>query len=414
MFSNIARTKKVEFLILNSILLFVPLFFAYKAGVYPKYELMFESPDSRSYLEVGAEFFNFSQQGDSIIRPFFYSTVLRTWYVIGGVWLVAIMQSILWIAIANFIYYSIKKINRFLLVRITGVLIYVLNLSFIYFIFHGLTEIMSAFLLSWATYLTIKTIKEGLNFKYWIRIILICSLLTVTKPLFYSATIVLLIMGIFKFSKILLESKKRMVYVLLALSPIIIQLSVMKIKYDFFKISKISENTINDYILAQGVREIQGSENPREVVQNMNSNQKKELVFHNWRTFLKLYDKNIEHNFKEITTQPPNYRNFELEKKIKDYNYYLYYISYFFMVLFILVSVFDFWRKKIFINWQQLFIGLFLYFIIFSSGVSFWQGDRLIVYSIPLWITLYTLLLTRLINRNFVALVIQQFKRNKE
>lgn len=35
-------------------------------------------------------------------------------------------------------------------------------------------------------------------------------------------------------------------------------------------------------------------------------------------------------------------------------------------------------------------LSFVLYFILLTGGISFWQGDRLVLPSLPVWITLYT------------------------
>jgi hypothetical protein len=38
-------------------------------------------------------------------------------------------------------------------------------------------------------------------------------------------------------------------------------------------------------------------------------------------------------------------------------------------------------------------LALMLYYILLTSGISFWQGDRLVLPALPLWLVLYSLII---------------------
>lgn len=50
------------------------------------------------------------------------------------------------------------------------------------------------------------------------------------------------------------------------------------------------------------------------------------------------------------------------------------------------------------------------HYITLTSGISFDQVNRHVIFAIHLWITLYSLLLNRCINSNFVLVLFQQLK----
>lgn len=382
----------------------------------PTNELLLFSPDSQTYFNTGGEFFFLSEHGDSIIRPFFYSVILKSLFTIGGSWLVVIIQSLFWMISANLIYQGIKYITPNLIFRILAVVLYAANVSLITYVFHGLTESITVLLLSIATYSTVKTFQSGFTVQYALKMVFLLSLLTVTKPLFQYPVVFFSLFIVIRFFKTLIRNKKLLGIFIIALSPLLLQVTVMKLKYGKFQISTISELTMNNYLLAQGIREVKGIsdiEESQQIAQKMSSAEKRTFLMDNKSVYIQLFKKNITDNVtgdKSSIIIPPGYEAKKHQDYMSRYNETLFSVSKYLLLLFILISAVDFFRKKMFLNWQQLTIGLLLYYIVFASGISFWQGDRLVIFAIPLWITLYCLLLNRCINSNFVTVLFRQLK----
>lgn len=397
-----------EFLVLNGILFSALAIIIYFLPFRPTDELLFFSSDSQTYYSSGGEFFDLTKQGHSLTRPFLYSIFLRGFYTVGGTWLIVILHLLFWIISANLIYYSIRLISNQLIMRIVALSLYIANISLITYAFHGLTELFTVFLLSLLTYLSIQSFKKGINLKYVLIIVFLLSLLTVTKPLFQHFAFCVIFFMIIRFSRTLLANKKYILFLFLAVSPLLLQLSIMKAKYGVAKISIIGSQTFNDYIFAQGIREIEGIsdiQESRNKAKAMSNDEKINYLLRNKKTFWKLLLDNVKKN---VTGDGGSFivpQGYSVQKHLDymiSYNTTLYSISKFFLFLFMAISIIDLFSKKLFQHWAQLVIGLLLYYIVFSSGISFWQGDRLVIFSIPLWITLYIILLTRIINSNFV------------
>lgn len=405
-----------EFLILNGLLAIVFIAIASSMPFRPTDELLLFSPDSQTYFNTGGEFFFLSEQGASIIRPFFYSVLLKSFFTLGGSWLVVIIQSLFWMVSANLIYQGIKHITPSIVFRSVAVVLYAGNVSLITYVFHGLTESITVLLLSIATYYTTKTFQSGFTVRYALKMVFLFSLLTVTKPLFQYPIIFFSLFVFIRFFKTFVTNKKLAGILIISLLPVLLQVTVMKLKYGKFQISTISELTMNHYLLAQGIREIKGISDigeSQQIAEKMNSDEKKTLLIQNKNVYLQLYLKNIKDNVtgdKSSIIIPPGYEAKKHQEYMSRYNETLFSVSKYFLLLFILISVVDFFRKKMFLNWQQLTIGLVLYYIVFASGISFWQGDRLVIFAIPLWIALYCLLLIRCINSNFVTVLFQKLK----
>lgn len=396
------RLANKEFFLLNGILLLFLTGIILNSPFRPSDDLLLFTSDSKTYFNAGKEFFDFSAQGDSLIRPFFYSCFLALSYYLGGAWLVVLLQLLFWLTSANLIYYCVKEISGKLISRIIAVFFFAINLSLISYAFHGLTEVMSVLLLSLITFITCKTLKKRFEFKTAVSILFLFALLAVTKPLFlYPFLFFLLVTGVY-FFKTYRKNIKLMLLLLLAATPVLLQLTAMKAKYDILKISEIGSLTFHKYLLAQGIREIESiSEVPvsQEIALHMAPSEKRHYLWNHRNTFLKLYFKNIQDNVTGYGTNiilPSGKSAPKYVKFMAVYNEKLYIFFYFLFAAFIILSIRDLFSKKLVINWQSTAIGLLLFYIIFSSGISFWQADRLIIFSLPLWIVLLFLILNRL------------------
>lgn len=399
--------RNKEFLLLNSGLILFFCIVVILSPFRPSESLLLYASDAVTYIETGGEFFNFSKQGFSITRPFLYSSFLKFTHFVGGAWFVFICQSIIWLISANIIYVTAKLLSHRFLTRVIAVSLYALNFSIITYVFHGLTEVFSIFLISILTYTIVKTIRNGFHITNALYIVFLLGLLTVTKPLFAYPFAVFLLIIILRFGREFLKQRKYVLLLFIYTSPVLLQLSVMKIKYDFVKISTIGDTTFHTYLIAQGIRKIEGItdvEKSQQMALNMPKEERNQYLLKHKKVYFNLYLDNIKKNITGDSRNfitIPGYNTQRQVNYMTRYNTTLYHFSKVFLILFIICSFIDFLQRKLFKNWQFLFLGLLLYYIVFSSGISFWQGDRLIVFSIPLWITLYILLTKRVINSNF-------------
>lgn len=401
--------KKPEFLFLNGILLVYFIVISYQLPYGVNDDLILFAPDSQTYYHTGREFFLWNETGDSIIRPFLYSTILRVFYDLGGAWLLVCFHAICWIASANLIFFGIKFVTSHVFTRFVAVGVYMANISLITYAYFGLTELFTVFLLSLACFLTLRTIKNGLNQSTWFQILFIFVLLTVVKPLFQYPFLAIFIVGLFRFRKTVFASRKSRITCVAILLPLVLQVGVMYHKYGMLRISTIDSYTFDTYLIAQGIREIQGVkdiDSSKQMALSLSKAEKNEFVRANKHKFVSLFFKNVEANILAIDSSfivPKGYHANYWFDYMNDYNMKLFLYSRGILVLFLMLSLIDFLRRKWLKNWQYIALGLVLYYIVMSSGISFSQGDRLVVFSIPVWICLYVLLAYRLIETDLTS-----------
>jgi len=403
---NSNKSNKKEVIILNGALLLFFFLIAINSPFRPTDALLLYTPDSQGYFSTGIEFFDLSQTGASFIRPFLFSTILRGLHTIGGAWLVVIFHFLCWCISANLIYFGLKKIFSNKWVWYVSVSIFAINLSLISYAFSGLTELISTLLISIISYITITKTDLIFDVKYFLKIVLLLSLLSVIKPLFWMPMVAFVSIGGIIVIKKLIQPRF-LFLLLLTLIPVVFQSVVMKLKYDTFKLSKIDTLTFDHYLLAQGIREIEGVKDITEsqtIASSFTQDEKHSYLWNNKATFLALYFTNIAENIDayESNFLFPNYTIQSYYDFMDSYNSIFFWLSLVFVIGFIGLFIKFFFQRKLHNHWQMFFLGLLFYYIVFASGISFWQADRLIVFSIPLWIITYNLLLSHSIIRKFI------------
>lgn len=400
----IGRLKQLlsnkEFLFLNGVVLVYSVLILLNSPLRPSHELLFYSSDSVTYYTAGKEVFDLSAQGTSLTRPFLYSFFLYAVNSIGGAWLLFILQFVMWLASANLIYFSLKNFKLRMFGQIVGTTLFVANISLMSYQFHGLTEIISVFLGAWLVFLFSKLFKSGYNTKQILGVIFLLALLTVVKPLFQYPFVFALIIGLILFLIKRKYNLKLFLSITLVVLPVVLQLCLMKIKYNEVKISTISELTFRKYIVAQGIREIEGIEDIEEsenMALAMNNSDVKTYMWTNRDVYTQLYLANLKDNitgYGRNLLMPPSYTPKYVDF-MSEYNKTNYIAFLVFLPLFLLFCAIDLIKRKLIENWHFLALGFLLYYIIFTSGISFWQAERLTIFSIPFWIVLYLLLIKR-------------------
>lgn len=367
-------------------------------------ETLFVSTDSKEYLLVSDEIFHFDERGYSITRPFFYPFIIYICNTIGGFKILWLLQFLFWIGSINLIYFALNKKTKKGVLSCIAAFLMAINFSFIALTFHALTEVITIFLLSALVYFIANNIN---NYKstYFIRgLLLFFALLTVVKPLFTIPLYALIFIAVIQ---LLFISKRKFIdlsLMVLVISPLIIQLCIMKIKYDKLTVSEISTLTLKRYLIAQGLEaKYYNNDAPKMdweyFVLKSEGFTNKEIYTElktNSELYYNLFVNNIRDNLNGYPTFllfPENNKNEKLASFMQNFNKVIFNIHFIF-ILPILFLIALFLKKKLYSS-LIIIVGflLLLYYIILTSGISFWAGDRLLIITIPIWIFLYAFIL---------------------
>lgn len=351
--------------------------------------ILFSSPDAQQYLNTSTEFFNFNLQGNSITRTFFYPLIiLFTHYLLGykALWL---FQFLCWLISVNVLFISIYKCTKNMVYSLLVALIMAINLSFIVLTLHALTEVLTIFLLSLLVFVfahfPIKSIKAS---HY---VLLITGLLAVTRPVFYYIWTGYLLYHVVYYHTLFIKNHKNILITLLVIFPVVLQLAVMKIKYGEFKLSYIDKYTLEAYLLAQVIHTKDTTISFEEAqIKAKQLDDKKKFMLNNFKTVSNLMLNNIYENLQGYPSlfYLPGFEHESYGRYMVLMNTY-YFNLHIIFILPVWVYIFLLFKRKDGNYKVFLFIYAICLYITFTSGISFWQGDRLLITLLPLWLFLY-------------------------
>lgn len=365
-----------------------------KAGI--SLDIMYSSSDAGTYIEVANWIFSGEDSKFVEHRPFLFPLILLVLSKIGGVTAIWFFQFSLWLLTINLLFESIRKITKKTLLAYAGAIALMINLSVITLTLHALTEITTLFLLTFFVSFFTKNSSRRKELFFIHRIILFLVILTVIKPVFFFP--LLFILGIITplfYFRHYVKRPVKIVTLLLILLPLLVQITIMHVKYDSVSVSNISERTFTRYLLTKGIQEIENIDNRNEAIEmaeSFTAEEKKKYFISHFSVFHSIFWKNIEENIKSKSTflsYPVGYENYSLATKMKIMNKVYYFIHLLFLPLCLFLFVILLYKKM---NTDAIILfclyGLCGYYI-FVSGISFYQGDRLVISVISVWIFVY-------------------------
>jgi len=368
-------------------------------------QIMYSTPDSQSYLAVANWLSHGNSTGSTEIRPILYPLVILGSSLIGNIYGLWLVQLIFWLLTVNISFLSIYKLTTNYIYSYAGVAIILSNLSLIALTTHALTEIMTIFLLSILVFTCINNIKNFSEPKFLTKCVAIMILLTLTKPVFLIPLMILivLIFPVFYLRKFLNNPRQFLVLALIFL-PLVSQFSIMKIKHNRINVSMIGPLTFRRYFFAKGIEIIENVDRPESIriAQSFPSNEIINYIIRNKTTYINEYLDNLEGNIKSRPTylKYPEQRSPEIFYDVMTYINKSYFYIHALMQLLAIYSLFILYRGKEYNKIIMVLIFFFLVdFYILSTGISFWQGDRLVLPTIAIWPVFYLFTL-RILEQN--------------
>jgi len=382
------------------------------------FKTMFATNDAITYREVAHWISEGASTEKTAIRPILYPLFLVTSSKIGGVFGIWFFQFIMWLLSINLVFLALKILTKSHFWAYSGALILLSNLSFIALTFHALTEVLSVFLLASIIYISFKN-KEGVrSFSFFRNLILFFVLLTLVKPVFYIPLLGLIfIISPLLYFKLIFQNGKNIMIIGLILSPLIVQLALVKYKHNKLTVSTISAKTVDEYILAQSIVDKYKIERDSALinVSSMTSEEKTTFVKKNFSLVANRFKRNIEGNILSAPVYLMSYVK-KPNKKLIDFmvdvneNYYKWHR--YFILLFIPFLILLYRKKDYNLLYISIFFGLLNIYYLLATGISFWQGDRLTLAAIGIFSILYIYMLSELFRFifNFVKSKINSMK----
>lgn len=377
--------------LLNFIALLIFIIVVARMG-FPSKEIMFVSEDSVGYLEVANWLFGGADTDYISIRPILYPLLLKVLMSIGGVWAVWVIQAAFWFASVNLIYLSIQRITFNNKAALFGGLICAFNISVLSLTYHALSETLAIFLVSLFTYIIAKNFREN-RVALFHGMLLMLVLLALVKPVFFILALLCIIIALPVY--MIAEYKRhpsQLIKLFLILIPLVIQLGIMISKYDVYNVSDIGGTTFKYYLFAQTYSVINNLdiEVARTAITPYTKDEILDYIGNNFGAFIDRYWLNIQQNINSGAVYlyyPIDYPILKTFMSNANHVYsWIHSLSFIPIVLISLRCLVQDRKKLILISC----LAIPLYYIIFSSGVAYSQGDRLVILCLPLWIVLYT------------------------
>lgn len=390
---KILKRSALHFFILN----FVAISFYFLILSHLNYgiseEIMYSTPDARGYQDVSTWITTGSGYGKTLQRPFLFPLIISICSVFGvyGLWFA---QFLFWLASINLIFMALKKLTKTLVSAYLGAFVVISNISLITITFHALAEITTTLLLSILGYFIISNRKRFKSTYFIHGCIGILSLLTVAKPAFQIPLLAMLILLPFIYVRQYIKQPKRLAFLGLMLLPVLIQYTIMKVEHNEFVISKIGETTFRDYFLARGIasnNKINMKEG-RAIAKELSRDEQFDYIKEHKDFYNDLYYRNLEENingYSYFLQYPKGMKHPKMEEYMLQWNCNVYWIHQYSIYFILFAGLLLVIRKAYPELLLLLFFTTLTAYYILISGISFWQGDRLVLPIIVTWSFLY-------------------------
>ena len=373
----------------------------------PLASVMFMSPDSQMYRDVADWIVGINPKGwvPLIHWPFFYPVLLSFARFVAGLHGIWLMQGLMWLASANCVAMCVWRLTRSAVLSALGTIVFASNITVLLLTAHGLSEVTSVFLLSLYALVVVTNSHRLLSPRIAGTIVVLCAALGVVRAVFlpfallvYAVIVACLILR----RENLKASIRTLAWVTLALFPIFIQISQVKAHYGFWAISTSGKTTLYNYYFSKlygKVNQLSVLE-ARPQVRRFSTQDIVRYCLQHRAMAVETYWENLQENmqsgssFVSVGKERPALGRFSISANL------FYWRLHGLMLLIFLIFVGKWLFAK---DWGTLIPALALALpvcvVFFSSPLSFWQGDRLVVTALPLWAILYAALVAKALER---------------
>src|ERR1051326_6560312 len=244
---NLVSKNNFQILFSICIAAIIYFLFAFSLG-FPKVadEKNFSTPDAQEYLYMGKWIWGNEDGIFSQTRPFLFPFILQIFYFLLGKLGIWLLNFLLWMATAHFIFLTVKNLTNFYF-ALVSITLFCLNASLIASTFYALAEVTTTFLIALSVFVITKVYLTKSNRPVFI-LPLIFSALSLTKPLyifpFYFLLAVCLLLILTKNHQ---SRFRKILFITFSLLLYFIQMSLMKNETHEFVFSEIGDMTLKKY-----------------------------------------------------------------------------------------------------------------------------------------------------------------------
>lgn len=357
---------------------------------------LWASPDSVTYREVAAWIAGGPATENTLIRPFFYPALLAAALSLMGPAGPLVLQTAAWIGTGVSVYAGAALVTGRRAWALAATALFASNLSLMLLVRQALTEPVAAFLLGllavvWARRLHRPT-RAGL-----LGAVLLAALLTAVKPVY--VLVLLPTAGYAAWRGVRAAGGVRRgrfaVGLALALLPVAVQLGIMRHQHGLWALSTIGERAVADYFVPRVYGAVRGVSVEAARAQTgplSAAAHRRFLLGHpgaTLRTFAGLVVENVAARSNAIR---PDQRAAYLYMRAWNAAALAVHVAGLVALGVALVR----WRRRR--AWPPAEVALALavpvYAVLLTAGLTYWQGDRIVLPVLPVWLVLYPLVLT--------------------
>lgn len=381
---------RILLLILNALALGVFFFVAFRYNyMHPDNmgRLMFSTPDTKQYRAVADWLFGKSDQVPfaTTLRPFLYPLLLGSVrQITDNPYVFWAVQFCLWLAAINLTAITVYRITNRKLLLYVSFLVMMINVSTIALTFYALAETLVIFLLSLWLFVLSRTNLRDPSLHDVFLLTFLLGLLTITKPIFQ---LHLMVFVAYVLARNFHPYKKSLV-VALAVLPVVLQILINVNLNGILGISNITEYTVKWYLLPQvyQTRNNVSLDDARSAVKDYDTIRMVKYLIEDPVASSSVFFQNLGENMTGASDYISYYDKPYIFTRITSIVYL------FVQILFLpmMIYLFLFWVRKVPLLLPIMLMYFFSFLIIFTSGISFNEGDRLVIGALPLWIVIYS------------------------
>ncbi|MCU0432115.1 MAG: hypothetical protein MUC87_01520 [Bacteroidia bacterium] len=358
---------------------------------------LYSSTDSQQYKAYG-EFLTGVGGYASDTRPYLFPLFVRLCELAGGVWAVWFVQALLHVGGGLLLFSVVRQTSRWWPGWWCVVLFYGTHPSLAVHTMHALTETVTVFLLSLFVYfLTRAPHADALR---RVKALLVLALAVVVKPVFLYVFLCALVWLIWRERGFLFRSRALLALLGISLVCVLVQPVLMKRQQGEFFLSRIGEITLREYYFRMLYARAEGlsfsltggaSYTDADKIDNAVKNASTgDIVRVAARNPMLAVSTGAEVVYTNIDSGSILVGQLNGGEGIAFWSE--------FMRKFTLGAHFAALAGMLWLlvrrKWRAFFPGfhatlLLWAYILLVSGISFWQGDRLVIFALPLWVTLY-------------------------
>ncbi|MBN2053273.1 hypothetical protein JW905_00030 [bacterium] len=363
--------------------------------------LVYSTPDSSGYRECAdwLRDVRTAPPGATSVRPLVYPLLLAVIRSLSSdpraVWLLQVMM---WLATAHLVSATTVRLSGSERIGAAAFLVFICNVSAIVQTYHALAETTAMLLLAAWTTILAPVRMTRLSTRRAVLLVVLLSLLTLTRPGYFTHWLLFMSICLVIFRK----APQRLPAILSAGLPVLLQMFLMYHLHGRFTVSMTGRNTMREYYLSKlfdisHKGEIMTREDYYDGLRTVRGYSTTETAGYLLETFPVSMWVFIENVLRQNLLNTPTFlaRQPALTTYAKTTNAAYCCLHGMIPLLFLITR-----RRRPGLRFPHFSLLLVMSWIIFlSAGISFWQGDRLIMPAMVLWLPAYGSFLHRLLGR---------------